>query len=102
LAIVGLVITKMVSDAAETAAAVSELTDTFDEQTGAVTALTRATVAKRLSEDGIYETAKKAGIGQKEFTDAVLEGGQALDDVKDKINAYGTVSLVPWSEKDAA
>ncbi|RII94561.1 phage tail tape measure protein [Clavibacter californiensis] len=97
-----LVIGGIVSAAADAAAQVSELSDTFDESTGAITELTRVTIAKRLADDGVFETAKKAGIGQKEFTDAILEGGKALDDVQDKIDAYGTTSLVPWSEKDAA
>jgi TP901 family phage tail tape measure protein len=80
----------LISKQAEVAATTAELADTLDDATGASTNYTRAAVARKLSDEGVFEAARKAGIGQKELTDAVLEGGDALDDVYDKINATNT------------
>jgi TP901 family phage tail tape measure protein len=77
---------------AESAASVRELADTLDEQTGAFTANTRAAVVKKLSDDNAYEAAKRAGVSQKELTDAVLEGGNALDSVLKKIGDTNTIA----------
>ncbi|MBT1676795.1 phage tail tape measure protein [Curtobacterium aurantiacum] len=60
-------------------------TETLDEQTGAITKYSRAAVAKQLSDQGLFESAKNAGVSQKELTDAILEGGSAYDAVKDKL-----------------
>jgi TP901 family phage tail tape measure protein len=80
----------LISKQAEVAATTAELADTLDNATGATTNYTRAAVARKLSDEGVFEAAKKAGVGQKELTDAVLEGGDALDKVYDKINATNT------------
>lgn len=69
----------------------AEFVDTLDDGTGAVTRYTRELVAKKLAESGAFEAAKEAGVGQKELTDAVLEGGKALDEVNDKIGANNTI-----------
>jgi TP901 family phage tail tape measure protein len=80
----------LISKQAEVAATTAELADTLDSATGATTDYTRAAVARKLSDEGVFDAAKKAGVGQKELTDAVLEGGKALDDVYDKIDATNT------------
>jgi TP901 family phage tail tape measure protein len=96
------VIGGLVGAAADAAAQVSELSDTFDDSTGAVTELTRATIAKRLADNGMFEEAKKAGVGQKELTDAIVDGGRKLDDVKEKIRAYGETGQGSYNDQDAA
>jgi len=100
--IAAFVIGGLVSSAANAAAGVSELVDTFDEGTGAVTELTRATIAKRLADDGSFETAKKAGISQRELTDAIVDGGRKLEDVTAKLKAYGETGEGSYNDQDSA
>ncbi|MBT2502975.1 phage tail tape measure protein [Curtobacterium sp. ISL-83] len=80
----------LVSMQAEASAATAELTETLDKQTGAVTKYTRAAIAKRLSDGGEYEAAKKAGVSQRELTDAVIKGGSALEAVQKKVSGRNT------------
>ncbi|PZF63341.1 phage tail tape measure protein [Curtobacterium sp. MCBD17_013] len=80
----------------------SELLATLDQQTGAVTKNTRAYVAQVLAQDHAYEAAKKAGVGQKELTDAVSEGGDALDDVLRKIGKTNTFGGIFTGQSEAA
>lgn len=68
----------------------NEFSDSLDKSTGALTDYTRDLVAKKLAEKGAFEAAKEAGVSQKELTDAVIEGGDALDDVLSKIGANNT------------
>ncbi|WP_435081448.1 phage tail tape measure protein [Clavibacter michiganensis] len=96
-----LVIGGIVGAAADAAAQVSELADTFEEGTGAATGLTRATIAKRLADQGMFEVAKRAGISQKELTDAIVDGGKTLDDVTAKIKAYGETGQGSYTNQDA-
>jgi TP901 family phage tail tape measure protein len=78
---------------ADVKAGAQELASTLDEQTGAFTANTRATVANLLETKGAYGNAMRAaGISQKELTDAVIEGGDALDAVKKKLGAENTIA----------
>lgn len=60
-------------------------TETLDEQTGAITKYSRAAVIKQLSDEGLFDSAKKAGVSQKDLTDAVLQGGDAYEAMKDKL-----------------
>ncbi|UXZ57093.1 phage tail tape measure protein [Curtobacterium sp. Arg-1] len=70
---------------AEQKAAADAFTETLDEQTGAITKYSRAAVAKQLSDEGLFDAAKKAGVSQKELTDAVLAGGDAYENVQKKL-----------------
>lgn len=76
-----------VGRAADAAATTAELTDSLDQTTGALTAYSREIVAKKLAESGAFDSAKTLGISQKELTDAVLEGGDAFDEIQDKFSA---------------
>jgi len=67
-----------------------ELADTLDKATGAMTEYTRQTVVRKLAEADAYGAAKEAGVSQKELTDAVLEGGDALDEIIGKLNDNNT------------
>ncbi|RFA14554.1 phage tail tape measure protein [Subtercola boreus] len=85
LAIATVVVGSYVAQQAEIKATTAELVDTLDKATGATTNYTRAAIARKLSEDGSFEAAKKAGVGQTELTDAILKGGDAYDSVQKKI-----------------
>lgn len=84
-------ISYLVGKQAEAAATTEELASTLDAATGATTDYTRAAIAKKLSDDGVFDAARKAGVGQKELTDAILEGGDALDEVQRKIGETNTL-----------
>ena len=73
---------------AETRARVQALTDTLDAQTGAYTENTVEAIKKRIEDSNGYEAAKRAGVSQKELTDAILEGGDAAAEVEEKIRDY--------------
>ena len=71
-----------------------ELADTLDAASGATTKYTRAVVFRKLQEDGLFDIAKKAGVGQSELTDAIIEGGAAYDEATQKIYDLNTASHV--------
>lgn len=75
-----------VSAQANAAATTNELKDSLDKSTGSLTNYSREIVAKKLAENGSFEAAKEAGVSQRELTDAVIEGGSALEAVRGKIN----------------
>lgn len=81
IAVVGILMAKQATVRATTQA----LTDTLDESTGALTDYSRELVAKSLAESGAFDAAKAAGYSQKELTDAVLEGGDALQKIQDDL-----------------
>jgi len=81
----------LVSKAADAAATTDELTQSLDKSTGALTAYSREIVAKKLAESGAFDSAKELGISQKELTDAVLEGGDALEDIQKKITGKNNI-----------
>lgn len=60
--------------------------DSLDQASGAVTKYTRELVVKRLEEAGAFKDAEQYGISQRELTDAVIEGGDALEAVKAKLD----------------
>ncbi|MFN4000864.1 phage tail tape measure protein [Microcella sp.] len=76
---------------AEAAATTSELQDSLNQATGALTEYSRELVAKKLAESGAFEAAREAGISQRELTDAVIAGGTALEDVRKKLAANNTI-----------
>jgi TP901 family phage tail tape measure protein len=78
---------------AQMAGTTAALVDTLDEATGALTKYSREFVKKELAESGAFKSAKEAGVSQRELTDAVLEGGDALDTALGKIgdnNTFGS------------
>lgn len=76
---------------AKATANTQEFKDSLDQATGAATDYTRELVAKKLAETGAYDAALEAGVSQKQLTDAVLEGGEALETVRGKLSANNTV-----------
>jgi TP901 family phage tail tape measure protein len=73
---------------AEATATAAEFEDSLEESTGAVTDYTRELVAKKLAEADAFAGAKNAGISQKELTDAILEGGDAVEELRQRLYDY--------------
>lgn len=90
LTIATLLVGSFIQQQAESAQRTDEFADSLDSATGAVTDYTRELVVKRLQEQGAFDAVKKAGISQRELTDAVIEGGEALDAVNAKIDKMST------------
>lgn len=90
---------------AELDASASSYADTLKDQNAAFSDATRAALAKKLADEGVYESAKKAGISQKELTDSILKGGDALKEVNDKAFAAfrdGSLPLDAYKKIDDA
>lgn len=81
----------LVAQQAEAAATTAELKDSLDDSTGALTEYSREIVAKKLAESGAFDSAKNLGISQKELTDALLEGGDALEEIQGKLAAQNNI-----------
>lgn len=58
-----------------------EVAATLDRQTGAITALTKATAAKKLADQGVLKIAREMGISQADVLDATLGNERALKKV---------------------
>lgn len=71
---------------ADISAGADEFAGTLDKSTGAMTKYSREMVAKKLAESNASDISKLAGVSQKELTDAVLEGGDALDGIIKKLD----------------
>lgn len=82
----------VVSHFAEISAGADEFASTLDKSTGSMTKYSRELVAKKLAESNASDISKIAGVSQKQLTDAVLEGGDALDDIIAKLNSKNTVA----------
>ncbi len=63
--------------------------DTLDRQTGAMTAVTRATAVKQLADTGALKAAAAMGINLKDVTNAALGNQGALNRVNAGMKAYG-------------
>lgn len=72
---------------------IDEITTSLNQQTGALTANTRATVAKQLEDDGILKKARELGISINDVTSAAMGNKDAFEDVVGQLSVY---------EKDAA
>jgi hypothetical protein len=63
---------------AEARQRVEELSETLDQQTGALTENTRAWVAHKLEQDGVLERAERLGLDLATVTDAVMGDSAAV------------------------
>lgn len=102
VAVVSVALALYAEKQADVSATASQLADTLDKTTGAFTSYSRAALVKKLADDGAYEAAKDAGISARELTDAVIEGGDALDQVKSKLADNNTVGSFFTGEGIAA
>lgn len=71
-------VTAWMAKQAEARERIRELTATLDEQTGAITTNTRATVVSRLESQGLLKDAAKLGLSLTDVTDAALGNAAAL------------------------
>lgn len=94
LAAAGVIISIYANQQAKIANNAAALTDTLNTQTGALTKNSRAYVIQQLNNDNVFKAAKQAGIGQKELTDAVIRGGDALDKVNEKFGKTNSLGHV--------
>ncbi len=78
---------------AESKARVQALSDSLEDQTGAITGNTRALMAKRLLEDGVIDDARKMGLSLDDVTSAALGNAVALDRVNAQIDEYLSKNL---------
>lgn len=93
IAVITTTLAGLAAAAADGKAQSDALAESFDKTSGAATSYTRELIAKRLAEQGAFTAAAKAGVSQKELTDAVLAGGKQLEDMKLKIK--GVVNVLP-------
>lgn len=78
--------------AADAARTTDELKATLDESTGSITKYTKAWIAKSVAEnEWIKNSAKDVGVSQEEIVQAILQGGNALDNLKSKFTAQNNV-----------
>ncbi|MCM0622832.1 hypothetical protein, partial [Nocardioides bruguierae] len=68
--------------------AVQALTDSFDLQTGAITENTRAMIAKRAQESGLYDDAEALGLSASLVTDAILGNAAAQRELNAAVAGY--------------
>lgn len=79
------IVGKFMQNNADAKRRVEELTATLDEQTGAVTANTRAWVVDDLQKSGTLDTAKRLGLDLQIVTDAALGEAEAIDQLRDAL-----------------
>ncbi|MDQ1736531.1 MAG: hypothetical protein QOH56_2782 [Pseudonocardiales bacterium] len=79
---------KHASQVRQNKAEIESLTQAIISDNGALGGSVRAVLAKQLADKNAYETSLKAGIGQKDLTDAVMAGGHALNAVDEKLRTY--------------
>lgn len=79
---------------AEARQRVEELSDTLDQQTGAVTDNTRALIAHRLEQSGALETAQRYGIELSTLVDMVLGNAEAERIVTDAVRQHADVTEI--------
>jgi hypothetical protein len=80
-------------DAAQTAASeIDGYTTALINSDGAIDRSVRSHAAQTLAQEGIIASAKQFGITQAQVTDAVLNGGSALDSVNKILDAHTTAA----------
>lgn len=78
---------------ADVSANADALAETIDKTTGRFTDGTREMVIGILEQkDAFANASRAAGISQKELVDALLEGGDAIQNIKDRLGAENTVA----------
>lgn len=90
VAVAGVAFGLYASYQADQTSGAEDFKESLNQATGALTEYSRALVVKKLQEKGAFGDAKNLGISQKELTDAIFKGGDALDAVNKKIAEYNT------------
>lgn len=81
---------------AEYAAVGDSLVETLDQATGAVTDLTRESIANELATRGVFESTHKWGMSNDEVVDAIVRGGPAYEQLRRNI-AESRTGLEAWN-----
>ncbi|HRD60460.1 MAG TPA: hypothetical protein PL137_06120, partial [Nocardioides sp.] len=81
---------------------VADLTATFDQQTGAITANTRVKIAQQLQNDGLLDAATRLGIAQGTLTDAIMGSASAQDYLNSVLSGYEVDHSITSAEDLAA
>lgn len=89
LTVATVIVTAFIAEQAASAGRVDSFRESLNQASGAVTSYTRDLVVARLEERNAFADAEKYGITQRQLTDAVLEGGEALELVQEKLEATG-------------
>jgi hypothetical protein len=92
LAIAGTAFAVWAQRQAEATATTAEFLESLDKSTGAVTDYTRELVTKKLAEADAFDGAKAAGISQRELTDAILAGGDAVEELRQRLYDYANAN----------
>src|SRR5690606_1817019 len=82
----GVIIGVLTAKHAEARRRIEEVSETLDEQTGALTQNTRAWVAHQLEQDGVLERAEQLGINLETLTGAVLGNSQDIADLNEVLD----------------
>ncbi len=82
------VVGHLVSGQAQARQRVQELTDSLDEQTGAITGNTRALVVKRLEESGLLASAGAMGVSLQDLTDVATGSAEKMGEVNAAIDEW--------------
>lgn len=95
LAIVGVTtaLAFMGSTTEEATTSTADFTGAVDENTGALTGNAQAVIAKSLADAGSLDAAEAAGISAKDYTEAVMEQGSALEDLQKGLQASAVEQL---------
>lgn len=83
---------------AEAKGRVDALTDSLDQQSGALTGTSKKLLFAAAQQEGLADQAAKAGISQKDLLAAITDGGPVLDRVVDQYGDYRE-TLVNSSEE---
>lgn len=86
---------------AESEARVDELTQSFNEQTGAITENTTTIVANNLEKSGALEAARALGISLDDVTRAAMGEADAVARVRSQITEHSTAATGAFAANDA-
>lgn len=98
LGLATIAISAFIERQANLAATTSELGASLNQATGEITQYTREIIAKKLAEQGAFDVARDAGISQQELTDAILQGGDAVDVLLQKMMPLSTGNSLVGAE----
>jgi hypothetical protein len=73
---------------------VSELKDTLDQATGAITKNTRSYISNQLAQSGLSQKAKDMGLSLSTVTDAALGNSTALDQVVGSLDKIAEANII--------
>ena len=94
------VTTVLVGEKVKLLANASELADTLDRESGAITENSTAWAANKLQKEGVLGAAKRLGVDADVMTQAWLGNAEALKTVNDRLNRFKTDSEFRMNNTD--